>query len=178
MTHRKLGAIAFAAYAGTVLLANWLVAHFGVVTVAPGLRAPAAVYAVGAALLLRDVVQTELGVWAAGAAICVGTALSFAVSPTFAIASGAAFAVSETADLAVFTPLRSRWRHGTGGWLAAAAASNVVGAVIDSLVFLSLAFHSLDFLPGQVVGKLAVTVVTLAAVAAWKGRRAVLVGRP
>jgi uncharacterized PurR-regulated membrane protein YhhQ (DUF165 family) len=39
--------------------------------------------------------------------------------------------------------------------------SNVVGSVLDSIVFLSIAFGSLAFVPGQVVGKLWVTVGTV-----------------
>jgi hypothetical protein len=33
-------------------------------------------------------------------------------------------------------------------------ASSIVGLVVDSVAFLALAFGSLDFLAGQVVGKL------------------------
>ena len=32
-------------------------------------------------------------------------------------------------------------------------ASSLVGLVVDSMVFLWLAFGSLDFLPGQIIGK-------------------------
>ena len=38
--------------------------------------------------------------------------------------------------------------------MLAVVASSMVGLVVDSVVFLSLAFGSLEFLPGQVVGKL------------------------
>lgn len=72
-----------------------------------------------------------------------------------ALASGAAFLLSELADYAVYTPVRRRHL------LAAVGLSNTVGAVIDSAVFLWLAFGSLQFLPGQVLGK---TWTTLAAV--------------
>ena len=37
--------------------------------------------------------------------------------------------------------------------LAAVVTSSMVGLVVDSIVFLSLAFGSLEFLPGQIVGK-------------------------
>ena len=63
------------------------------------------------------------------------------------LASGAAFLLSELADFAVYTPLQRR------GLLLAVVASSVVGLVVDSVVFLGLAFGSLDYLPGQVVGK-------------------------
>jgi uncharacterized PurR-regulated membrane protein YhhQ (DUF165 family) len=36
----------------------------------------------------------------------------------------------------------------------AVAASSVVGLVVDSVVFLALAFGSLAFIEGQIVGKL------------------------
>jgi len=55
--------------------------------------------------------------------------------------------LSELADFAVYTPLQRR------GLLLAVLASSLVGLVVDSLVFLTLAFGSLDFLAGQVIGK-------------------------
>jgi hypothetical protein len=64
------------------------------------------------------------------------------------LASVAAFLLAELADLAVYTPLRAR-RLGL-----AVLASGLVGSVVDSAVFLWLAFGSLDFIAGQVVGKL------------------------
>ncbi len=51
------------------------------------------------------------------------------------------------ADFAVYTLLQRR------GLVRAVLASSVAGLVVDSLVFLMLAFGSLQFLPGQVVGK-------------------------
>jgi len=57
-------------------------------------------------------------------------------------------AFSETADLAVETPSQKM------GLVAAAVAGPVVVLVVDSVVFLGLAFGSLAFLPGQIVGKL------------------------
>ena len=38
--------------------------------------------------------------------------------------------------------------------MLAVVASSVIGLVVDSIIFLWLAFGSLDYLPGQVVGKL------------------------
>ena len=67
--------------------------------------------------------------------------------PHIALASTAAFLLSELADCAVYTPLQRR------GLILAVVASACVGLVIDSAVFLWLAFGSLDFLAGQVVGK-------------------------
>lgn len=169
--HRALAGAAFAGYAGTVVLANWLVARFGVVPVGFGLYAPAAVYAIGLALVLRDVVHELSGIRAAQAAIAVGVALSVAVSSgRLAVASGLAFAVSETLDLAVYTPLRR------SGWTRAALLSSFVGAVADSVIFLRVAFGSLAFLPGQVLGKTVAVLVAVAVLAplrrAWAARSA------
>jgi hypothetical protein len=55
--------------------------------------------------------------------------------------------------------------------MAALIASNAVGLVVDSAIFLSLAFGSLDYLPGQVVGKAYAIVVSVAVLWAWRSRR-------
>jgi queuosine precursor transporter len=154
-----------AAYLATVVAANALIVHVGVVPVGIGLMAPAGVYAAGLALTLRDALQDSGDRrWVVGA-IVAGAALSFALGAQLAAASGLAFLVSELADFAVYTPLRRR------GWAAAMVASNVVGAVVDSALFLWLAFGSLDFLAGQVVGKLEMTLVAVALIAAWRRAR-------
>ncbi len=157
MNGRVVGWAALGLFLVSVPLANWMVQHFGtvcvsdgpcLVPVAPGLLAPSGVLVVGAALVLRDVVQRCLGtVWGVGA-IVVGAVLSVAVAPpSLVLASGAAFLLSELADFAIYTPLQRR------GLVRAVVASSVAGLVVDSLVFLLLAFGSLQFLPGQVVGK-------------------------
>jgi len=156
---RPTGWWAFAGYLASIPLANWMILHIGttcvphggpcLVPVAPGLMAPSGVLTVGAALVLRDVVQRCLGLHWGLAAIGLGAALSMAVAPAaLVVASGAAFSLSELADFAVYTPLQRR------RLVTAVVASSVAGLVIDSVVFLWLAFGSLAFLPGQIVGKL------------------------
>jgi len=148
MTRKRIGIVYVLAYIGTIFAANWAIARFGVVPVGFGLYAPAGVYFAGLAFTLRDLTQDTLGKrWVIGA-ILVGAACSAFVSPAFAVASGTAFLVSEGLDFAVYTPLKERDR-----WLAGVLASNSVGLVLDSLIFLWLAFHSLQFFWGQVVGK-------------------------
>lgn len=117
--------------------------------VAPGLMAPSGVVTVGVALVLRDVVQRCLGtVWGI-AAILGGTALSVLVAPpALVVGSGVAFLLSELADFAIYTPLQRR------RLMLAVLASAIAGVVVDSVVFLGLAFGSLAFLEGQIVGKL------------------------
>ena len=132
------------------------------IPVAPGLMAPSGVLLVGIALVLRDAVHEYFGPVVAAAAILVGAALSAFVAPTpLVVASGLAFLLSELADMAVYTPLRRR------RLVLAVMASGVVGAFVDSLVFLYIAFGSLDYLSGQVVGKLWMTI----AAAIWLWRR-------
>lgn len=149
---RYLSALAFVA---TVFAANWAITRYGLVPVGFGLMAPAGVYFVGLAFLLRDTTQRLGGRWLVIAAILVGAGCSYFVNERFALASAVAFLVSELADFAVYTPLERR--H----FMAAVVASNTVGLVVDSLIFLSLAFGSLAFFWGQVVGKAWITALAL-----------------
>jgi uncharacterized PurR-regulated membrane protein YhhQ (DUF165 family) len=166
-----LGYVVFAAFVATVWVANWLVSHYGIVPVGFGLQAPAAVYAVGIAFTLRDTLQQLLGRVAVALAILLGAALSYFVAPQFALASGVAFLVSELADFAVYTPLAER------SWLGAVTLSNTVGLLIDSWLFLTLAFGSLAFFWGQVVGKAWMTALTVALIAVWRWRGRALLAR-
>lgn len=141
----------------TIPLANWMIGHVGTVCppnspcllpVAPGLMAPSGVVMIGIALVLRDLVQRRLGAEFGLAAIVVGTAISALVAPrALVLASATAFFISELADFAVYTPLARR------RLVLAVIASSLIGIVLDSLIFLWLAFGSLDFLFGQIVGK-------------------------
>jgi uncharacterized PurR-regulated membrane protein YhhQ (DUF165 family) len=151
----RTGIAAVTGYIATIFAANWLIEHVGIVNVGFGLMAPAGVFAAGLALTLRDVVQVTLGRVAVVAAIIVGASLSYLVSPAFAVASGTAFLLSELADFAVYTPLERK------SWLGAIGLSNTVGAVVDSALFLWIAFGSLAFLPGQVLGKTYMTILAL-----------------
>lgn len=154
-----------AGYVATILAANWAVASFGLVPVGFGLIGPAGVYFAGLAFTLRDLTQESLGRRWTVIAIVAGALLSAAVSPALALASGVAFLFSELADFAVYTPLSEK--H----WLGAVALSNVVGLTVDSVLFLWLAFGSLEFLPGQMVGKLWMTLLAVAALWAVRRRR-------
>ncbi len=154
---RVEGLVFLAAFTGCVPAANFLVENVGttcvpdgpcLIPVAPGMAAPSGVLMVGLALTLRDLVQRRLGVgWSAGA-ILVGAALSaIFAQPALVVASALAFLLSEFIDLGVYTPLQRR------GLVLAATASSLVGIVVDSIVFLYVAFGSLDFLAGQIIGK-------------------------
>lgn len=157
MNPRAEGFLYLLGFALCIPAANWMIGNVGTVCppespclipVAPEIMAPSGVLMIGLALVLRDLVQRRLGVrWVMGA-IVAGAALSgWVAPPALILASAAAFFLSETADMLVYTPLQER------RLVLAVAASSVVGLVVDSLVFLYLAFGSLDFLAGQVLGK-------------------------
>ena len=149
-------AIATVAFIATVYLANWLVNHYGPIRVWPTeLLAPAGVYVVGLAFVLRDFIQYQGSRWLAIGAIAVGTALSVFVSPKLALASAAAFALSEVAGLFTFWLLQRR------ALVAGVALAGVVAAAIDSYVFLSIAFGSLAFFEGQFVAKITMSLLAL-----------------
>ena len=151
------GLLALILFTLTIPAANWLIGNAGTVCVPngpclvpvwPGIKAPSGVLMIGLALVLRDIVQRRLGAAASLGAIVVGAAISgFLAPPAIVVASVAAFLLSELADFAVYTPLQKR------RFVTAVVASSLIGLVIDSIVFLQLAFGSLDFLSGQIIGK-------------------------
>lgn len=171
---RAEGLVLLLAFGLCIPAANWLIGNVGtkcvpngpcLVPVGFGQMAPSGVAMIGLALVLRDLVQRRLGLGWSAAAILAGAAISAALAPpALVIASAAAFLLSEFADLAVYTPLQKR------RLVLAVAASSAVGLVVDSIVFLLLAFGSLDFLAGQVIGK-AWMVLAALPVIAWLRRR-------
>jgi hypothetical protein len=171
---RAEGFAALALFILTIPAANWLIGHVGttcvpqgpcLVPVAPGILAPSGVLMIGLALVLRDLVQRRLGLGFGLGAIAAGALLSAWIAPpAIVVASAAAFLLSELADLLVYTPLQRR------RFVLAVAASSVVGLAVDSAVFLQLAFGSLAYLPGQILGKLWMVLLALPLVA-WLRRR-------
>ena len=152
-----IGWLAFIAYAACVPLANWMIQNIGscvpngpcLVPVGFGFMAPSGVLLVGAALVLRDVVHNYMGTRAALIAVGVGTLLAAVFAPPMlVVASASAFLLSELADLSIYAPLRKR------SLTKAVLASGFLGAVVDSAVFLWVAFGSLAYIEGQILGKL------------------------
>jgi uncharacterized PurR-regulated membrane protein YhhQ (DUF165 family) len=158
----------------TIPVANYLIGHVGttcvpngpcLIPVLPGMMAPSGVTMIGIALVLRDLVQRRLGAGIAVIAIVAGALLSALIAPrALVIASGTAFLFSELADFAVYTPLARR------RLVFAIVASSLVGLVVDSVIFLWLAFGSLDFLSGQIVGKAWMVLLSIPFVS-WLRRR-------
>lgn len=162
---RPLLVVTGLAFIATVLGANWAIGHLGTPPMFPGAphtikvgfgwSAPSGVLFVSLALVLRDLFQYAIGgtrgsvrmLTAMIVLIGLGAGLSYGVSSTsVATASALAFGFSELADFILFTVIAPRWGR-------AVLAGGIAGAVVDSVIFLMVAFHSLDFLQGQILGK-------------------------
>jgi uncharacterized PurR-regulated membrane protein YhhQ (DUF165 family) len=122
------------------------------------------VLAIGLAFTLRDLVQRRLGIRWAAVAIVAGAILSAALDRSLALASGLAFLLSEGMDPFVYTPLQRR------NLIGAVIASYLVVLIVDSVVFLQVAFGSLDLLKGQVIGKALMTLAAIPAIHAIRAR--------
>ena len=150
-------------FVATVWLANWMTDRVGFITVF-GWSFTAGTLAAGLGFGLRDACHEVAGRKAVIAAIISGAIASWWVSPSLAVASGAAFLVSESADLAAYEPLRRRQ------WGLAVVVSNLLGGLVDTVVFLHLAgFPVSDAVVGQMVGKAAMVLPVLPLV--WWARR-------
>ena len=123
-----------------------------------GLVVPAGTVFAGASLTARDLVQDRLGVRGVVMGIVAGAGLSAVfASQQIAVASVVAFTASEIVDALIYTRMRHRSR------LGAVAMSNAGGLVVDSVLFVPLAFGAFTAVPGQLVGKAVATLLTLAA---------------
>jgi uncharacterized PurR-regulated membrane protein YhhQ (DUF165 family) len=127
-----------AAMAAVVVASNFLVqfpfAHFGLQDL---LTWGAFTYPL--AFLVNDLTNRRYGPPAARKVVYVGFAIAVVLSiwfatPRIAIASGAAFLVAQLLDVFVFDRLREKiW------WLAPLAGS-ILGSIIDTILFFSIAF--------------------------------------
>lgn len=167
MSTRSRGLLAAAGLLACIVAANVTLDHLGFWHIGPFAIASGVIWA-GLALTLRDGVQDTLGAWPVPFLIAAGAAVSYvAAGPEIAVASCAAFALGEGLDFAVYTPLRRR------GLIRAVLASNLVGGVADSWLFLALApfpWTAKDVV-GLALAKLVVTAATLAVIGAVGARR-------
>jgi len=154
-------------YIATIIIANLMTAHYGLVPIGFGLLVSAGTFAAGFALIARDWVQVTSGRRVVLLAIIAGALVSGLTSGyALAVASGTAFLVSELVDFGVFTPLRSR------SLPTAVLVSSVVSAPVDTVLFLWLAGFGLSWqaVLGQFLVKTALAAVVAAAIA-WRERR-------
>ncbi|CAM5237474.1 VUT family protein [Streptomyces griseomycini] len=170
---RLFGSLAALLYIGTIVSANWATAHFGFLSVGFGLSATAGTFLAGGALLARNLVQDAYGRTTALVLMTVGTCLSAFTAPAaLVVASAAAFAFSELADMAVYTPLRRSY------WARAILPACLVGALVDTVLFLAIAgFPIWSAVPGQMVGKAWAVFLPVAAVTAFRAARKVRTAR-
>lgn len=168
---QREGILFFIGFVFTIILANYFIKNVGQICVGPNAdtclipmwpsfgigdgMVPSGVLWAGVALTMRDLVQRRLGFWYSWAAVAIGAGLSAFLDPGLALASGAAFFIAETLDLFVYTPLQEKNLAG------AVLASNAVGLIVDSFIFLALAGLPLIYAEGQIVGKLWMTLLAL-----------------
>lgn len=159
----KLIGMLAAAFVTLAILANWLASAYIVTVPATSHLVPAGTFAIGAILVIRDWLQQAMTArwgWRKAVLASVGLIVLAGVASyitaeaagwvslqKIATASLIAFLVSEGLELAVFTPIRRR------SLSLGVALSGSVGLVVDSVLFLWLAFGSLAYLDGQLVTK-------------------------
>ncbi len=151
-------------YFSTIPIANWMIGNVGtqyepggphVIPVGLGFEAPSGVLVIGLALVLRDAVHMLLGTkWTYVGVLLAALLSGMLASPSIAIASSVSFLLGETLDLLVYLPLKKNNFPSL-----AIALSGTVGAVADSALFLLLAFGSLEYITGQVIGKVIVSLL-------------------
>jgi uncharacterized PurR-regulated membrane protein YhhQ (DUF165 family) len=134
--------VAIAAMAAIVLLSNILVQYplkvsVGSLNLADLLTYGAFSYPL--AFLVNDITNRRLGPARARLVVMAGFLLAVLLSiwlatPRLAIASGSAFLVAQLLDIAIFDRLRR------SAWWRAPLLSSVLGSLIDTAMFFSLAF--------------------------------------
>jgi queuosine precursor transporter len=118
-----------------IVVANVVTSHFDQIPAGLGLLVPAGTYAAGITFGLRDSISDYGGRLLVVLSIATASVLSFVVAdPAIAWASLAAFAVAEGADFLIYERMRS-----AGYVILAVVASNTIGSLIDTTVFLGLA---------------------------------------
>ena len=172
--NKTIGITFLVLFVASIVGANWALLTFGITPIGFGLEAPASVYFVGLTFTFRDGMRERLGFRSTLVAIAIGCILSYSLEvrvgsdwfARIALASATAFFFSEFSDALVYERIRGYSR------ILGMVASNTVGLAVDSAFFLTLAFGSLEFLTGQVVGKFYMTALALVFIVAWeRGRR-------
>jgi queuosine precursor transporter len=171
-TARRGRSVAACGYVGVILATN-VAATSGATLDLDLLTVPVGAVCAGAALGIRDHVHEAFGPRGVAAAIGCGTGLSWLLgSPAVAAASALAFLLSETTDAYIYARLTRRRRRAL-----AMIGSNAAGLVVDSVVFVPLAFGTWAPITGQVAGKTLATAVAVGAQAIARATRLRLAAR-
>jgi uncharacterized PurR-regulated membrane protein YhhQ (DUF165 family) len=116
-------------YVGLIPFVNWSFAWAPNWEVLPGVAFNPITIVTGFVLVVRDFAQKEVGHWILGA-MAIALALTvWLAGPQLALASGAAFAISELVDWALFT--FTKYRLSTRVML-----SSAIAAPLDTVAFL------------------------------------------
>ena len=140
-------------YLGSILLANWLVVKFGLITVF-GITFPAGAVAIGLTFSARDFVQMRFGDYGCWIWMVVASGITAMLSPGVAFASISVLVVAEGVDWVVFTFCR-------GSFTRRVLLSNLFGLPLDSVVFVWIAF---GFNPAAMIGQTIVKLISSTAV--------------
>lgn len=164
-----LFAVIFIASAAT---SNWAIENVGrdngpfaprTIPIGWGLDAPSGVVLIGIMIAVRDALHERVGLKGTLLVIAAGSVISALLAPaTIAVASGLTLLAAETTDALVYQRLRDQGR------LRAAFASNLISAVVDSALFLFIAYGLEAATQGTwalTVGKIEASVITLAVLA-------------
>jgi len=118
-------------YASAIVLANYLILLFG-----PAITPINAFVFIGLDLALRNWLNLQLNKWQMGAMIFGTGAISYVLNDTMqiiAIASAVSFTLASLVDWIVFNKIK-------GEWLKRANIANTAGALVDSIIFPTIAF--------------------------------------
>lgn len=156
-------------YIGCILAANVLAARY-IIPLPFGLAVPAGVFAIAPVFSLRDAVHEKAGRKGAYILIAIATGLSWiwafvsgdGLLSRITLASVVAFAFNEVLDTEIYHKLRIRSK------LLAILGSNAVSSLVDSVLFIWVAFGPLVFL---MAGQYLIKMVLSALVGLWLVKR-------
>ncbi len=141
-------------YLSSILLANWLVNKFGIVAWGP-LVFPAGAIAIGLTFSARDYVQKYYGKWGCWFWMGCACIITYLVNPQLALASVAAFSISELIDWAIFTFTKLSFKKRI-------ILSNLFSTPADSILFVTIAFgFGWPAIIGQTIVKFASSALVL-----------------
>lgn len=133
-------------YLASILLANYMVVKFGIVKFF-GIMFPAGAVLIGLTFSFRDFVQRHFGHYKVWIFMILATVITYLFNQNVAVASVAAFLISEAVDWAVFVFLKKdlKWRI---------VVSNLFSTPLDSIIFVTIAFGwNFDAIWGQTIVK-------------------------
>jgi uncharacterized PurR-regulated membrane protein YhhQ (DUF165 family) len=148
-------------YMGTIIIANIITASFVPLQLGPFLI-PYGTWLIGAAFVLRDLIQCRYGRKSAYIAIITALILSAITSKilgdtlAITIASALSFLISESADTEIYTRIRK-------SFLKRVFTSGIVSSFLDSAIFILIGLSPLfsgllpwGVIPNAIIGQFAI----------------------